>query len=62
MHLTNISYHFVVIILMKSCVVAVYIIVDAVVLARTNYRTKRPWIGFRGIWPWLTPTASPAFV
>ena len=34
---------------MKSCVVAVYKIVDAVVvLARTN-RTKRAWIEFRAV-------------
>jgi hypothetical protein len=47
---------------MKSCVVTVYRIVDAViVLVRTN-RTKRAWTGFRGMWPWLTSTASPAFV
>jgi hypothetical protein len=47
---------------MKSCVVAVYRLVDAVVvLARTN-RTKCAWIGFSAIWPWLTPTASSAFV
>jgi hypothetical protein len=53
---------FVVLILMKPCVVAVYAIVDAVVVMALTNTTKRAWIGFRGIWPCLTPTASPAFV